>query len=437
MADTNSRTGAGPFSAVEFMLALRYLRTKRVHGGVTLISVISFVGIMLAVGALIAVMSVMNGFRHELLSRLLGVQAHIYVYAPEVRSDGLDDLLADINAVPGVNYAGPVVEGQGLLTSGRRASFAQVIGVRPADLSRFALFQRSEDREAVYTQGNFAGSIETFGEGRHGGDQIIIGSQIASQLGVGVGEEIRLISPEGAATPMGTLPRQKTYEVAAVASVGIHDVDAILVLMPIEQAELFFNRDGPDRIEVRIDNPGEPDAVVERIRQLVPQGVVFDWREQNQQFWDALQVERNMMRIVLSIIVLIAAMNIISGLVMLVKNKSRDIAVLRTMGMSQGSVMRIFLIAGAALGVLGTIAGIVLGMLAVIFIGPIQDAFSFVFGVNVFDPSVYRLYRLPARLAFSDVAYASLFAFLASLLATLAPSWRASRIDPVEALRYE
>lgn len=437
MAETRSSGGAGPFSAFEFMLALRYLRTKRQHGGVTLISVISFVGIMLAVGALIAVMSVMNGFRHELLSRLLGVQAHIYVYSPEVRDGDLDALLAEINAVPGVNYAGPVIDGQGLLTSGSRASFAQVVGVRPADLTRFSLFGDNDDPSAVRTQGQFAGSIEGFGQGRNGGDEIIIGSQIAAQLGVGVGDDVRLISPQGAATPMGTLPRQKTYRVGAVASVGIHDVDAILVLMPIEQAALFFNAAGPDRIEVRIDNPSDPDPVTTRIRDLVPNSVVTDWRRQNQQFWDALQVERNMMRIVLSIIVLIAAMNIISGLVMLVKNKSRDIAVLRTMGMSQGSIMRIFLIAGAALGVFGTLAGIALGLLAVIFIGPIQDFFSLAFGVNVFDPSVYRLYRLPARLAASDVIYASLFAFLASLLATLAPSWRASRVDPVEALRYE
>lgn len=437
MAGSHSSGGAGAFSAFEFMLAFRYLRTKRVHGGVTLISVISFVGIMLAVGALIAVMSVMNGFRYELLSRLLGVQAHIYVYSAEVETGDLDAMLSEINGLDGVNYAGPVVDGQGLLTSGRRASFAQVVGVRPQDLSRFSLFQEGEGRDAAFTQGQFAGSIEGFGEGHNGGDDVIIGSQIAAQLGVSVDGDVRLISPQGAATPMGTLPRQKTYRVGAVASVGIHDVDAILVLMPIEQAMVFFNRDGPDRIEVRIDNPGDPDPVVNQLRTLYPNAVVRDWREQNRQFWDALQVERNMMRIVLSIIVLIAAMNIISGLVMLVKNKSRDVAVLRTMGLSEGAVMRIFLIAGATLGVLGTVAGILLGLLAVVFIGPIQDFFSLVFGVNVFDPSVYRLYRLPARLAASDVIYASLFAFLASLLATLAPSWRASRIDPVEALRYE
>lgn len=426
-----------PFSAFEFMLAFRYLKTRKVHGGITIISIISFIGIMLAVAALIAVMSVMNGFRHELLSRLLGVQAHAVVYSSDLGEGRTDELLAEIEEIDGVIYAGPVVNGQGLLTSGRRGAFAQVVGIRPEDLSRFPVFSVPPEERDSNEHGTAIGSIETFGQGRNGGDEIIIGSQIANQLGVTAGETVRLISPEGASTAMGTLPRQKTYTVAAVISVGVYDVDQILALMPLEQAEIFFNRDGPEAIEVRVENPVNPDSVVKAISSLNDRTFVVDWRERSQAFWEALQIERSMMRLVLSIIVLIASMNIISGLVMLVKNKSRDIAVLRTMGLSQGSVMRIFLIAGVVLGLSGTLAGISLGVLIAINIEPIQDVFNFIFEGNIFDPSVYRLYRLPARIELPDVIWASAFAFIAALLATIAPSWQASRIDPVEALRYE
>lgn len=429
--------GAGPFSAFEFMLAFRYLRTRRKHGGVTLISVISFVGIMLAVTALIAVMSIMNGFRHELLSRLLGVQPHVYVYTTDNRL--LTDELTDrINAVPGVRMAGPVIAAQALLSSDRAATGAQVIGVRPQDLARFDLIA-GEGEAAAAGGGIVQGSADEFGVGHNGGDGILIGSGIAAHLGVSAGDTVTLLAPQGASTPMGTVPRRKSYVVEGIVSMGVLDLDRIYVFMPLEQAALFFNRPGgADYIDIRVTNPDAPEAVVEAVRQIVPAGsAVFDWRRQNQSFWTALQVERTAMRLILSIIVLIAAMNIISGLVMLVKNKSRDIAILRTMGATQGSVMRIFLIAGAMIGVLGTAAGIVLGILIAIFIGPIQDFLAFVTGVDVFDPSVYLLYRLPARLDWAEVAFVAFWGFATALLATLPPSWRAGRIDPVEALRYE
>ncbi|MCH8521364.1 MAG: lipoprotein-releasing ABC transporter permease subunit [Glycocaulis sp.] len=428
--------GAGAFSAFEFMLAFRYLRTRRKHGGVTLISVISFVGIMLAVTALIAVMSIMNGFRHELLSRLLGVQPHVYVYTTDNRLL-TDELTNQINAVPGVRMAGPVIAAQALLSSERAATGAQVIGVRPQDLARFDLI--AGDGEAAAAGGGIVqGSADEFGVGHHGGDGILIGSGIAAHLGVSAGDTVTLLAPQGASTPMGTVPRRKNYVVEGVVSMGVLDLDRIYVFMPLEQAALFFNRTGADYIDIRVTNPDAPEAVVEAVRQLVPPGsAVFDWRRQNQSFWTALQVERMAMRLILSIIVLIAAMNIISGLVMLVKNKSRDIAILRTMGATQGSIMRIFLISGAMIGVLGTAAGIVLGILIAVFIGPIQDFLAFVTGVDVFDPSVYLLYRLPARLDWAEVVFVAFWGFATALLATLPPSWRAGRIDPVEALRYE
>ncbi|PWE17249.1 lipoprotein-releasing ABC transporter permease subunit [Marinicauda salina] len=434
-ADEAGPNGSRPFSGFEFMLAFRYLRTRRKYGGVTLISVISFVGIALAVTALIAVMSIMNGFRHELLSRLLGVQAHVYVYAPSEDPAAIDALSESINAIDGVRQAGPVITGQALATSGRASTGVQTLGVRAQDLARYALIGEGAPENAGIVQG----SLEGFGEGRNGGNRILIGSGIAASLGVGPGDPVTLIAPEGAATPMGSAPRRKAYEVAGVVSMGVLDLDRIYVFMPIEQASLFFNRPGGgDYIDVRLTNPDEPGPVMTRIREIVPEGtVMYDWRRQNQQFWTALQVERTAMRLILSILVAIAAMNIISGLVMLVKNKSRDIAILRTMGATRGAVMRIFLIAGAAVGVLGTLAGIVGGVLIATFIGPIQDFIGLLTGVNVFDPSVYSLYRLPARLEWSEVVFVAIWGFLMALIATLPPSWRAGRLDPVEALRYE
>ncbi|AZU04311.1 LolC/E family lipoprotein releasing system, transmembrane protein [Glycocaulis alkaliphilus] len=436
-AQPGNSKGAGAFSAWEFLLAFRYLRTRRKHGGVTLISVISFIGITLAVTALIAVMSIMNGFRHELLSRLLGVQPHVYVYTAE--SAALTgDLVDRINQVPGVRQAGPIIAAQALISSERGASGAQVIGVRPSDLGQFDLIAGEGDAAAA-GGGIVQGSADDFGVGHHGGDGILIGSGIAAQLGVSAGDTVTLLAPQGASTPMGTVPRRKNYVVDGVVSMGVLDLDRIYVFMPLEQAALFFGRSGgADYIDIRVTNPDAPEAVVEAVRQLVPPGTaVFDWRRQNQSFWTALQVERMAMRMILSIIVLIAAMNIISGLVMLVKNKSRDIAILRTMGATQGAVMRVFLISGAAIGVLGTIAGIILGVLIAVFIGPIQDFLAFVTGVDVFDPSVYLLYRLPARLDWAEVAFVAVWGFATALIATLPPSWRAGRIDPVEALRYE
>ncbi len=430
--------GSGPFSSFEFMLAFRYLRARRKEGGVTVIAVISFVGIAIAVAALIAVMSVMNGFRHELLTRLLGVQPHILVYAPVNESSELSNLADQIRELQDVRQAGPVSVGQGLITTRRGSAFAQVSGVRGDDLRRWDLI--TGDNGAREARGGIAsGNAETFGIGRNGGNEIVIGSAMAARLGVMAGDEVTLVAPRGAATPLGVTHRSKTYVVAAVITVGVQDLDQILAYLPIEQASIFFNRPaGGDFIDVRVENPDAPDTVTEAIRRIAPEGtVVVDWRGENEAFWNALQVERVAMRLILSIVILIAALNIISGIVMLVKNKTRDIAILRTMGASQGAIMRVFLISGATIGVLGTIAGIILGLLFVTFIGQIADFISWVSGVNVFDPSVYSLYRIPARLDWGEVIFVSGWGFVMSLLATLWPSMRAGRMDPVEALRNE
>lgn len=438
MSEAAPKRGAGPFSGFEFMLAMRYLRARRKEGGVTLIAIISFLGIMIAVAALIAVMSVMNGFRHELLTRLLGVQPHVYVYAPAAADMDRGELADAIRDIEGVRQAGPVAIGQALVTSRRGAAFAQVAGVRANDLRRFDLI--TGDIGAREAGGGLVqGSADAFGEGRNGGNEIIIGSAMAATLGVSAGDEVTLLAPRGAATPMGVLPRPKSYVVGGVITVGVQDLDQILAYMPIEQASLFFNRPaGGDFIDVRIEAPDDPDAIKAAIEAIAPPNtLVLDWRGQNEAFWNALQVERVAMRLILSIVILIAALNIISGIVMLVKNKTRDIAILRTMGASEGAVMRVFLISGATIGVLGTVFGIALGLLIVTFIGPIQDFVSWVSGVDIFNPDVYSLYRLPARLDWGEVAYVSVWGFAMSLLATIWPSWRAGRMDPVEALRNE
>ncbi|MCH8488730.1 MAG: lipoprotein-releasing ABC transporter permease subunit [Oceanicaulis sp.] len=431
--------GAGPFSGFEFMLAFRYLRARRQQAGVTLVATISFIGIMLAVTALIAVMSIMNGFRHELLTRLLGVQPHVYVQLPQDLNTQTSDLADAIAALPGVRQAGPVTLGQALVTSARgQAAFAQVNGVRASDFVNFDIVTGAGGVSDA-GGGLVAGTTEGFGEGRNGGDMIVIGSAMAARLGVSAGEEVTLGTPRGAQTARGVAPRSKTYFVGAVLTVGVQDLDSILVYMPIEQAALFFNRSSAgDYIDVRLTNPDAPEAAIARINAIAPPGtLVYDWRAENAAFWNALQVERIAMRLILSIIVAIAALNIISGVVMLVKNKTRDIAVLRTMGATRGAVMRIFLIAGAAIGSFGTACGIILGLVFVAFIGPIQDGIALMTGVNIFDPTVYKLYRLPARVDWTEVVFVSVWGFSMALLATLFPSWRAGRIDPVEALRNE
>ena len=478
MSEAKPGRGAGPFSPYEFMLAFRYLRPHRhrvrasqdseiaeaanIAGrmlsatglgslgrllaralgrvvdaiGVNLITVISFVGILLAVTALIVVMSVMNGFRAELLTRLLGVQPHVYVFAP---TDGDLGALADeISTFDGVRQAGPVVRGQALITAGRQAAFAQVSGVRPQDFAQFDLITGANGADEA-GGGLVSGSLEGFGEGRNGGDLIVIGSGMANTLGVRAGDPVTLVSPRGASTALGVTPRSKRYTVAAVLSVGVQDLDQIIAYMPIDQAALFFNQPvGGEFIDVRVENPDEPDAVKEAIREIAPPGTaIIDWRGQNQAFWNALQIERVTMRMIFMLIVALAAMNIISGLVMLVKNKTRDIAILRTMGATRGAITRVFLIAGASIGVIATACGIALGLLICLNIEAIQEFVARTTGVDPFNPEVYLLYRLPAQVDWREVFWVSLWGFFMAVIATLPPSLRAGRTDPVEALRNE
>jgi lipoprotein-releasing system permease protein len=420
---------AAPFSSWERSVAGRYLRAKRKNGGVALISIISFVGIMLAVAVLIIVMSVMNGFRAELLGRILGFNGHVYVQGQMLTGPGRDAAVARVRALPGVIQAAPMVEAQAMMIGPAQISGAIVRGASAADLKAMPIIANGIKR----------GSLNGFGQGEYGGDMIVIGERLAQTLGVGPGDPVTLVSPTGAATAFGSSTRQKDYVVGAVFSVGMSEYDQAFAYMPFEQAQLFFGRDDTaDFIEVKLANPDHARAAKDVIAKAVgPGATVTDWTDKNQSFFTALQVERNVMRLILMMIVAIAAMNIISGLVMLVKNKGKDIAILRTMGAGQGAILRIFLMAGAAVGVLGAIAGLVIGVLFCTYIGPIQSFVEWVTGTSVFSADIYFLSHIPAKIDWSEVAGVMGWALLVSFLATLPPAWRASRLDPVEALRYE
>ena len=419
---------APPFAAWERFIAARYLRAKRSQGGVALISVISFVAITLAVGALVIVMSIMNGFRSDLIGKIMGFNGHAFVVGGAMSLDGRETMVRRLETVPGVISVVPVVESQALVQGPEGAAGAIVRGVPPADL-----------RATKVITEKLEGSLAGFGDGEDGGDYVIVGKRLATNLGVGPGDPITLTSPNGAATAFGTTPTRKTYTVAGVFSVGMSEYDQGFIYMPLNQSQLFFGRDAAvDFIEIKLADPyNAPRAKPALSIAAGPGAVVSDWTEKNSAFFGAVLVERNAMRLILMFIIAIAALNIISGLIMLVKNKGKDIAILRTMGASRGAILRIFFMDGAAIGVLGTIAGLIFGIVFCLNIEPIQNFIEWVTGTKVFNPDVYFLSHVPAKIDWGEVALVSVWTLAASFLATLLPAWDASRIDPVEALRYE
>jgi lipoprotein-releasing system permease protein len=422
-------TPARPFSAWERTLAIRYLLTKRSHGGVALISVISFTAIALAVAALIITMSIMNGFRSELTGKILGFNGHAYVVGGAMDTAGRAAMVARLRAVPGVIQALPVVESQALVQGPSAAAGAVVRGVSPADL-----------RATQIIAGNIkAGAAAAFGQGEAGGDAVLVGQKLAEGVGVGVGDPISIIAPNGETTAFGTLPTRKTYTVAALFSVGMSEYDQTYIYMPLAQAQLLFGRDAAvDFIEVRLDDPDKAPGLKAALAAAAgPGSVVSDWTQKNQAYFGALKVEHNVMLFIFMFIVALAALNIISGLVMLVKNKGHDIAILRTMGAPRGAVLRIFFMAGATLGLLGTLCGLVFGLLFCLNIEAIQRFVEWVTGAQVFNSDVYFLAHVPARIDWREVALVLVWALGASFVFTLLPAARASRLDPVEALRYE
>lgn len=421
-----------PFGQYERLLALRYLFATRKDGGVALMSIIAFVGVMLAVAALISVMSIMSGFRYELLSRMLGINGDIYVQSQlePMTLDTAQAVSETIRAMRGVEDAYPLVAAEGLATGPNGArTLGMVRAMAPEDMARIDFI----------TEGLAFGGSPEFGAGNNGGDIVYVGEGLAQLLNVGIGDQLTLIGPDGAQTPFGSQPRRKAYTVGDFIDTGLEDYNRVLIYMPLNQAQLFFNRGGAvDQIEIRVPDPDSVETLRPLIqRQLGAEYLVTDWRDRNAALFNALQVERGAMRLILMIVVLIAALNIISGFTMLVRAKSRDIAILRTVGVDRGSVLRVFLMSGAMLGAAGTIAGIVAGVLFCTYIGPIQNAVEAVCRCQVFAADVYGLDHLPARLDWNEVRIISLWGFGVSVFVTLIPAWFAARLDPVEALRYE
>jgi lipoprotein-releasing system permease protein len=418
--------GTHPFAPFEWMLSLRYLRARRKEGFISVIATISFLGIMLGVMTLIVVMAVMNGFRQELLEKILGLNGHLLIQPLESPLTDWQAVAERVSNAAGVRLAAPIVEGQALASSPFNASGVLVRGIRGADLTRLS---------SVASNIKF-GTLDGFDEGQG----IAIGKRLADQLSLRVGDSITLVAPRGAVTPMGTTPRIKSYKIAAIFEIGMSEYDAAFVFMPLPEAQAYFNRAGDvTSIEIYTDNP---DRVDERFRKLIHDTAgrpiyMIDWQHRNATFFNALQVERNVMFLILMLILLVAALNIVSGLFMLVKDKGSDVAILRTMGATPGAIMRVFLITGASIGVVGTVVGFLLGTIICLNADAIRRFFSWLTNTELFSPELYFLSRLPAEMNAGETTAVVVMALGLSLLATLYPSWRAARLDPVEALRYE
>jgi lipoprotein-releasing system permease protein len=421
----NTPAQTAPFAPFEWMLSGRYLRARRREGFISVIAGFSFLGILLGVATLIIVMAVMNGFRKELLDKILGLNGHLLVQPLESPLTDWKDVSERISQVQGIRLAAPVVDGQALASSPFNASGVFVRGIRSDDLNNLTSIAKNLKQ----------GTLEGFDEGQG----VAIGRRLADQLSLHAGDSITLVSPKGAVTPMGTTPRIKPYRISAVFEIGMAEYDSTFVFMPLAEAQGYFNRaNDVSAIEVFTSNPDKIDAFRKAVTEAAGRPVfLIDWRQRNSTFFNALQVERNVMFLILTMIVLVAALNIVSGLIMLVKDKGQDIAVLRTMGASQGSIMRIFLITGAAIGVVGTLTGVAVGLVICINIESIRQFLSWLTSTDLFPPELYFLSKLPAEIDFGETAAVVIMALTLSFLATLYPSWRAARLDPVEALRYE
>ncbi|HYD69599.1 lipoprotein-releasing ABC transporter permease subunit [Azospirillum sp.] len=413
------------FSAFERMVAMRYLRARRQEGFISVIAGFSLLGIALGVATLIIVMAVMNGFRAELLGRVLGLNGHLNIYAAQGGPLRDYDALAQaLRATPGVVSVTPTVEGQALIAAKGSASGAVVRGVRPEDF-------RARPTLAGHI---VAGSAEAFGE-----DRVAIGARMAQRLKLNVGDSITLIAPQGNATAFGTVPRQRSYPIAAIFDVGMFEYDNSFIFMPLEPAQLFFRLpEAVTSLELYVADPTQVRAARDAILPAVAgRGRVLDWQQSNASFFTALQVERNVMFLILSLIIMVAAFNIISSMIMLVKDKGRDIAILRTMGATRGMILRVFFLAGSTVGVIGTLAGLGLGIVFCQNIEAIRQFIQALTGTNLFSAEIYFLSQLPARIDWGEVAQVVGMALGLSFGATIYPSWRAARLDPVEALRYE
>ena len=417
-------TGTAPFAPFEWMLSLRYLRARRKEGFISVIAIFSFLGIMLGVATLIIVMAVMNGFRKELLDKILGLNGHLVVQPQDTAFTDYAAVAERIAKVKGVLLAVPLVEGIALASSANNAFGVAVRGIRGGDLASLPSIGNNIKQ----------GTLEGFDQGQG----IIIGRRLADQLAIHAGDMMTLVSPRGAVTPMGPTPRIKGYKIAGVFEIGMSEYDSSVVFMPLTEAQAYFSRAGDvTSIEVYTANPEK----VADLRPLITQAAgrsifMIDWRQRNSSFFSALQVERNVMFMILTLIVLVATLNIVSGLIMLVKDKRSDIAILRTMGATRYSMMRVFLITGASIGVVGTITGFFLGLVVCLNIESIRQFLSWMTNTEIFRSEIYFLSRLPAEMDFGETTAVVTMSLVLAFGATLYPSWRAARLDPVEALRY-
>jgi lipoprotein-releasing system permease protein len=424
-----------PFSPFEFLIAWRYLRARRTEGGVSVMTWISLIGIMLGVAALIITLAVRAGFRAEFVDTILGSNAHVTLYSAPmevVEGSGVySSLMRDydaraerVRAVAGVTRAAPLIRGQVMTTFGERSNVAEVYGIAVQDLATIP---------RVANPATSQGDLGQFETG------IAMGSGLARELGLGLGDKVKLISPNGAKTAFGTSPRVSVYTVTYIFTAGRWDIDRTRIYMPFAEAQSYFNREGgADEIEVDVTDPEKVDDWTPALMAAGGAGtMLWSWRDASGSFLRALDIEDNVMFVILSVLVLIAAMNITSGLIMLVKNKGRDIGILRTMGLTEGSVLRVFFLCGAFTGVIGTALGVALGCLFAVYIDQVMSFVNWLNGGGVWDPSIRGIYALPAKLQMYDVLKAVGLSLGLALIVTIFPARRAARLNPVEALRYE
>ena len=412
------------FDTFERMVAFRYLRARRQEGFISVIAIFSLLGIMLGVATLIIVMSVMNGFRAELLHEILGLNGHLGVFSRQGALRNFDQVVTDVKGVPGVVAVYPQIDGQVLASAQRRSTGALVRGMRESDLKSAPLLASQIPPE----------ELRQFAD-----DNLLLGSKLALSLGVRPGDSVTLLSPNGQATAFGSVPRVKTYRVAGTFQVGMYQYDSSVIFMPLPAAQLFFQApDAVTSLQVFIGDPDQARAIGQAIARKLGDAVsIVDWRQSNSAILGAVEIERNVMFIILSLIILVAAFNIISSMIMLVKDKTGDIAILRTMGATRGMILRIFILSGASIGVVGTLLGFALGLAFTTHIEEIREFIQNVLHVTVFNEEIYFFTRIPARIDPNEVVMVLAMAFGLSFLATIYPSWRAARLDPVEALRYE
>lgn len=421
------------FSKLEFTLAGRYLRTKKKEGVISIVAALSIIGIMLGVATLIIVLSVMNGFRSELIGRILGVNSHVSVFGYTRSIDDYQPLMQELEKQPEVKSVTPTIEGHAVIFNPHMKDAVDGVKVRGVPPEKLAVNNLVHNKD-------FVGDFKNFKASDDGEDGIIIGFKLASAMDVNIGSEITIITPQSTSTVFGSIPKKKTFKVIGIFNLGMHEYDRYMAYIPLETAQSLFNF-GPNSVEslgIEVKDVTKAVNFGQQLTQKYGEKYrIVDWQQANAQFFGAVQTERNVMFIILTMIVIVASFNIIGGMIMLVKDKSQSIAILRTMGLERRNILRTFILVGSFNGIVGTLSGVILGLLFCYNIASIQHFVEYLSGSKVFDPTVYFLSQLPAQVNWNEVTTVVLISLGISLLATIYPSWRAARLDPAEVLRYE